>query len=224
MRKVDILGVKFDNIDIVEAVEHAVRVMDARSGAYMLAPDYEAVLAARNDRRLRLAMNGAEMVLPAGSGIIAASHILGSPLMQEISGGVFASALLARMSDGGRTVHLVGSGAEIEKASAAMERRYPGIRVLGYSDVRLFTDEHIAAAIREESPDLVLAGLEPVSQELWIAANVKELGAGLVVGLGNVLRDYAAEPVPAARRYKTALLDYPGVVAASVFQRLTGSV
>ena len=36
MRKVDILGVKFDNIDIVEAVEHAVRVMDARSGAYML--------------------------------------------------------------------------------------------------------------------------------------------------------------------------------------------
>ena len=219
MRKVDILGVKFDNIDIVEAVEHAVRVMDARSGAYMLAPDYEAVLAARNDRRLRLAMNGAEMVLPAGSGIIAASHILGSPLMQEISGGV-----LARMSDGGRTVHLVGSGAEIEKASAAMERRYPGIRVLGYSDVRLFTDEHIAAAIREESPDLVLAGLEPVSQELWIAANVKELGAGLAVGLGNVLRDYAAEPVPAARRYKTALLDYPRVVAASVFQRLTGSV
>lgn len=100
MRKVDILGVKFDNIDIVEAVEHAVRVMDARCGAYMLAPDYEAVLAARNDRRLRLAMNGAEMVLPAGSGIIAASHILGSPLMQEISGGVFASALLARMSDG----------------------------------------------------------------------------------------------------------------------------
>lgn len=224
MRKVDILGVKFDNVNIVEAVEHAIRVMDAEGSAYILAPDYEAVLAAKNDRRLRLAMNGAEMVIPSGSGVIAASHILGSPLVQEIPGAVLASAMLARMSDDGKTVYTVGSGAEIEKASAAIEKRYPGIKTLGYSDVRLFSDDHIVAAINGKKPDLVLVGLEPKDQELWIAANVKKLEVGLVIGLGDVLRDYASEPVTAARKCKTALFDYPGFILASVFQRLTGSV
>lgn len=224
MRKVDILGVKFDNISIVEAVEHSIRAMDAEGSAYILAPDYEAVLSARNDRRLRLALNGAELVAPSGSGVIAASHILGSPLVQEIPGEVLASAMLARMSDGGKSVYLVGSGAEIEKAAAAMEKRYPGIKALGYSDVRLFSDEHIAAAINEKRPDLVLVGLEPKHQELWIAANTGKLDVGLVLGVGDVLRAYASEPVPTVRKCRTALVDYPGFILASVFQRLTGSV
>ena len=222
MRKVDILGIQFDNIDIVEAVEHVMRRMDSHTGDYILVPSYSTVLASRKNRKLRRAMNGADMVLPCGAGIIAASHILGSPLMQEISGEVFASALLARMSDCEKTVYIVGEDASTGRAAQTMERRYPGIKIAGFSDERLADDEHIAAAINESSPDLVFVGLAGTKQELWISRSAARIKAGVIAGFGDVLAGYAGYDIPKTEKAKNALIDFPGVLLSSVWQRLTG--
>lgn len=222
MRKVDILGIEFDNIDIVEAVEHVMRRMDSHTGDYILLPSHNTVLASRKNRKLRRAMNGADMVLPSGSGIVGASHILGSPLKQEISGEVFASALLARMSDCGKSVYIVGQDASTERAAQIIEKRYPGIKIAGFSDERLADDEHIAAAINEVSPDLVFTGLTGTKQELWISLNASRIHAGVIVGFGDVLNMYAGLEIPRTEKYKNALIDIPGVILSAVWQRLTG--
>lgn len=222
MRKVDILGIRFDNIDIVEAVEHTMRTMDSHTGDYILSPSYNTVLASKNNRKLRRALNGADTVLPCGAGIIAASHVLGSPLKQEISGGVFASALFARMSDCGKSVYIVGEDASTERAAQIIEKRYPGIKVVGFSDERLADDEHIAAAINDVSPDLVFVGLAGTKQELWIARSAGKINAGVIAGFGDVLISYAGHDISKAEKAKNVLIDFPGVILSAVWQKLTG--
>ena len=222
MRKVDILGIRFDNIDIVEAVEHTMRAMESRTGDYFLLPSYGTVLASRKNRKLRRAMNGADMVLPCGAGIIAASHVLGSPLKQEISGEVFASALLARMSDCGKSVYIVGEDASTERAAQTIENRYPGIKIAGFSDERLADDEHIVAAINGTSPDLVFVGLAGTKQELWISRNAGRIHTGVIAGLGDALASYTGYDISKAEKAKNVLIDFPGVILSAVWQKLTG--
>ena len=223
MRKVDILGIGFDNTDVVGAVTHAIRLMEQHSGEYLLAPGYDTVLEAGKREKLRRALRGADTVLPSGRGLIAASYILGTPIKHEIPGETFASALLARMSDLGMSVYILGEGYTVERAAAAVLRRYPGLSVAGTTDLRLADDQRAAEVINAVSPDLLLVGLPGVRQELWIARNIQRLNAGLIAGLGDVLYAYADDPIPAKERRALAFLDLPVVIATTLWQRISGA-
>lgn len=80
MNRINILGIKYCDMDIAEAVEHSVRCIEQREGGYVLAPDSELALAARRSRRLMAAVRGAELILPGDRGVFMASGILGLPL------------------------------------------------------------------------------------------------------------------------------------------------
>ena len=134
MNTVNILGVNFVNTGILEAVEYGMRAMEGREAKYIVAPDSEMMLAARKSKRLMKAIQGAELVLPEGSGIIYSSHILGMPIKRKICAIDYASALMARMSEKHKRVFLLG--ADEETAKLAAERigaRYPGIVMAGSS-------------------------------------------------------------------------------------------
>ena len=109
----EILGVKFVNAGIMETVENGMRLMEERKNAYVAALGTEQLQAARRDGRLMEAVRGAELILPQGSGILCASHILGLPLKGRISALDFASALMARMSEKGMSIFIVGPDTEL---------------------------------------------------------------------------------------------------------------
>lgn len=98
----------------------------------MAALGTEQLQAARRDGRLMEAVRGAELILPQGSGILCASHILGLPLKGRISALDFASALMARMSEKGMSIFIVGPDTElVELAEEKIKSRYPGIIAAG---------------------------------------------------------------------------------------------
>ena len=63
MNRIDVLGVEFDDMDIVEAVELAMSFMDERRCAYAVTPNPEIVLASRKNRKLAAAIRSADMAL-----------------------------------------------------------------------------------------------------------------------------------------------------------------
>ena len=44
MNRIDVLGIEFDNTDILEAVERAIRLMEERRHAYVITPNPEIIL------------------------------------------------------------------------------------------------------------------------------------------------------------------------------------
>ena len=74
--KIDVMGVKFDNVTMDEALEQA-RELIARPGAdYCVTPNAEIVYEAMHDEAFQNLVNQAALVLPDGAGVVLGAKIL----------------------------------------------------------------------------------------------------------------------------------------------------
>ena len=191
MRKL-ILGVGFDDVTAQQAVNRAFTVIERREKAYIVTPNPEIVWVARRDEGVRNVLNGAELVLPDGIGVIMAAKILGTPLRERVPGIDFAALLFDKMSQHDKSVFLFGAKPGIaEEAAQKLAAAYPGLVVSGVMDGYTKNDDLTIERINSAKPDLLLVCLGAPRQELWIAANLDKLDVGLCVGLGGALDVYA---------------------------------
>lgn len=242
MNRIDVLGIEFDNIDIVEAVERAMRLMDEHCHAYVVTPNPEIVLESRKNKGLSAAVRSADMVLPDGVGVIYASHILGTPIKNRIPGIDFASALLARMSESEKKIFLLGAKPGVaELAAQRLTERYPGLLVCGVNDGYFdqADNEFLVKKINSAAPDLVVVCLGSPKQEIWMKNNAQQLDVGLMIGLGGTLDVYAGVVERAPRRWRSMGLEWlyrlikepkrikrmiklPGILFAALWRRIGG--
>lgn len=120
--KTDILGVKFDDITLADAVERGVRLVSEHRAAFVVTPNPEIVMAAEKDAALLDALNAADMVLPDGIGIVYSARILGTPLSERVPGIDFASGLLARLAQKGGSVYLLARSLASRKRRLKISR------------------------------------------------------------------------------------------------------
>ena len=242
MNRIDVLGIEFDNTDILEAVERAIRLMEERRHAYVVTPNPEIILESQKNEKLASAVKSADMVLPDGVGVIYASHILGTPIKNRIPGIDFASALMARISENGRKVFLLGAKPGVaERAGERLAERYPGLVICGVNDGYFEEEdtEFIIEKINSASPDLVLVCLGSPKQEIWMKNNAELLDVGLLIGLGGALDVYAGVVERAPRKWRSMGLEWlyrlirepkrikrmvklPGVIVAAAWRRIGG--
>ena len=242
MNRIDVLGVEFDDMDIVEAVELAMGFMEERRCAYAVTPNPEIVLECRKNRRLAAAVRAADMVLPDGVGVIYASRILGTPIKNRLPGIDFASALMARMSECGKKVFLLGAKTGVaELAAERLTERYPGLEVCGVNDGYFEEEDNelVLEKINAQSPDLILVCLGAPKQEIWMKNNAELLNAGLMIGLGGALDVYAGVVERAPRKWRKLGLEWlyrlikeprrikrmiklPGILFPALWRRIGG--
>ena len=68
--RIDVLGVGFDNLTMTEAVERGMELVRSPGPHYVVTPNPEIVEVCREDSGARAAVNGADLVLPDGIGVI----------------------------------------------------------------------------------------------------------------------------------------------------------
>ena len=116
--RIDVLGVGFDNLTVEQAVAEGVRLMHTEGAHYVVTPNPEIVEVCREDEDARAAINGADMVLADGIGVIYGAKILGTPLKGRVTGIGFAQALMGRMAENGKTLFLLGAKPGIAQLAA----------------------------------------------------------------------------------------------------------
>jgi len=194
MKRIDVLGVGFDDLTMEEAVSAAAELIKARSGRYAVTPNPEIVMLAREDAQLKNALSGAALVLPDGIGIVKGAKILGTPLREKLPGIDFASAVMERLAVDGGSVFLFGAKPGVaEKAAAALTALHPGLVVAGVHDGYFSDDAPIVEAINAAAPDFLLVCLGAPKQEFWMRKYGGRLNVGLMVGLGGSLDVFAGE-------------------------------
>ena len=130
--RIGIKGVGFDALTQEEALERASELAFAPGCKYVVTPNPEIVWLAQKQPELREALNGADLVIPDGIGIIYASRIMGNPLPARIPGIELAAGLLQRMRDSGEPVYLLGAKPGVaERAAEQMKALYPGLVIAG---------------------------------------------------------------------------------------------
>ncbi len=192
MSRTDVLGVGFDNVTMAEAVERALALIDSREGRYVVTPNPEIVMLAKENPALKEALAGADIVLPDGAGIVKGAAILGRPMKEKVPGIDFACGVMARLAERGGSVYLFGAKPGVaETAAETLRTKFPGLVISGTSDGYFSDDGPIIEKIKDAAPDLLLVCLGAPKQELWMAKMSGKLPVGLMVGLGGSLDVFA---------------------------------
>ena len=197
--RIDVLGVGFDNVTMDEAVARGMELIHQGGTHYVVTPNPEIVEVCREDQAANKAVNGADLVIPDGIGVIKGAAILGTPLKEKVPGIEFASHLMEKMAAEGLSLYLLGAKPGIaDQAAENLKKQYPGLKIAGVHDGYFKEDQPVAEAIRASGADVAFVCLGAPKQEKWMAHWGETTGAKLLCGLGGSLDVFAgvAERAP----------------------------
>lgn len=190
--KIEIMGVGFDNVTMLEALEQAQQLMAQPGAAYVVTPNAEIVYEAMHNSELCKLINEADLVLPDGAGVVLASKILKTPLKEKVAGVDFADNLLGVLAKTGGSAYLLGSKPGIaELAAEKMLAKHPGLTIVGTADGYFKDETAVVEKINAAKPDFLFVCLGAPKQEKFMAAHRHELDVKLMAGLGGSLDSFA---------------------------------
>jgi len=130
MRRVDILGVGFDRVDLDAAGRLVVERLRRGERTFVITANPEFVMLARAQPELRRIAAEADLVVPDGTGALVASRLLGDPLPGRAPGRLLVERLAAEAGDA--PFFLLGAAPGVaERAAGRLRERHPGLRLAG---------------------------------------------------------------------------------------------
>ena len=171
-----------------QAVAEGVRLLRTEGGHYAVTPNPEIVEICRADPEAMEAVNGADLVLADGIGVIYGAKLQKTPLKARVPGIAFAQKLMERMAQGGDTLYLLGAKPGVaEEAARNLEKQYPGLQIVGTHDGYFQDDGPVIEDIKASGAAVVFVCLGAPKQEKWMKQNGAATGARLLIGMGGCL-------------------------------------
>ena len=190
--RINVLGVGFDNVTMTEAVDRGMELLRSEGAHYVVTPNPEIVEVCRENPAAMEAVNGADLVLADGIGVIKGADMLGTPLKERTPGIEFAAHLMERMAGEDLSLFLLGAKPGVaEQAAERLAAQYSGLKIAGTHDGYFKEDGPVVEAIRESGADCVFVCLGAPKQEFWMRKNGPATGAKLLCGLGGSLDVFA---------------------------------
>ena len=187
MRK-EILNVTFDNLTMEQAVDKAMDYINKGEKCRVVTPNAEIGLDCMKNAELRALVNGSELVLPDGIGVIYASRILKRPVGQKVAGCEFAENLADRMQNTGMKLFLFGGKPGVaEQAAKNLQAKYPGLEIAGTQNGYFSDESEIIEIINAAQADALYVCLGCPKQEQFMERNRDKLNVSLMGGFGGTL-------------------------------------
>ena len=164
--KTDILGVKFDNLTMDEAIK--------RIKGFVVLPYSEFIVRAQKDKEFRDILNSADFCLCESRGLRMVARFLGKKIKENITG----VNLIYKLR--GRIFLLGGKKGVVEKVREKLKAEVVGVEH-GYQDLEKVIDK-----INKVEPEILLIGLGSPKQEKWIYDNLKKMpSVKVAIGVGG---------------------------------------
>ena len=191
-----ILGTRIHNLTLPQALKRAEGFLHDGKQHYIVTPNPEIVLKARNDRKYRAILNGADLSIPDGIGVLIASQILYGAqkgLKARITGVDFMQEFIGHTR---RALLLGGKNGAAKRAVLNLQKRFPNTNFYAFENpdnAHLdFVMNHII------QPDCVYIGLGAPRQERWINKNLSKYPTvKIAMGVGGSF-DFISGRVPRA--------------------------
>lgn len=190
--RIDILGVGFDNVTMAEALARGEEFLLSNTTHYVVTPNPEIVETCRENEEANRAVNGADLVLPDGIGVIYGAKILHTPLRERVPGIEFGTAMIEKCAKLGKSVYLLGAKPGVAEAAAEnLKEKFPGLVIAGTHDGYFKEDAPIAEEVKASGADMALVCLGAPKQELFMANYGETMGCKVMMGLGGSLDIFA---------------------------------
>ncbi|MHB8793700.1 MAG: WecB/TagA/CpsF family glycosyltransferase [Thermoleophilia bacterium] len=204
----EVLGVRVDRVDPMQTMEAIAGMLgtDGCKQVVTLNPEY--VMRASREPELMRLINGSELIVPDGMGIVWASRLLGSPLKGRVTGTGLLPEIARLCAARKAGLFLLGGQPGVaEMTSAKLRRDIPGLNVAGVSsnDPGPATDERTIEAINNSGAQVLAVAYGCPKQDYWIGRNRGKLtSARVAIGVGGAF-DFISGQVPRAPRWMRRL-------------------
>ena len=195
--KIDVRGIKFDNVTVSEAVDLMLDNTRAARQTAVFTPNSEIVQMCIDNPEMYDVIGRADITLPDGIGVVKAAKILGTPLKGRAPGFEAGEELIRRSSDHGLKIFLMGGKPGIaELARDKLLEKYPRTEFVGCHDGYFQKDgdenDAMVAEIKASGADVLFVCFGAPAQEKWINENRGRLPeVKLFLGLGGSLDGYS---------------------------------
>ncbi len=192
MKPCHIAGIRFDNLDMPEAVEAIVQLARKSTHPALVCTanlDHMATLE-RDDEFCRI-YQSADLIVADGMPLVWLSRLAGTPLKERVAGSdLFIHLAEASHRTGLRLYFLGGQPGSADSAAEILRARYPNVQIVGCycPPIGKFgtpdEEAHIIRSIQDAKPDILFVGLGSPKQEKWIARHKSRLGVPVSIGVG----------------------------------------
>lgn len=192
--KFTIGGIEIDNLTFAEALERIVTIAKQHRSQYVVTPNVDHIVRLQEDADFLKIYQGAALSVVDGMPIVWASHWLGNPLKERVTGADLLPRLCEVAAQRGLSVYFLGAAPGVAQLAAdKLQVQYPGLTVAGlYSPPFGFeTDavecQNIIELVNRCEPDILFVGLGSPKQERWIAQYQASLKVGVMLGIGAAI-------------------------------------
>lgn len=188
--KTEILGVKIDPCTMQEVLAHLTIQINNKKQTFVVTPNPEMLLIAKKDEEFKKIMNGADLAIPDGIGLVWASRFVGKMKISErVTGTDLMQKLCEKAPQHGWKIFLLGAQAGVaEQAAKILQTKYPGLEITGcYAGSPLpAEDDYISKKIALSGANILFVAYGAPVQEKWIARNRKKMpDITCAIGIGG---------------------------------------
>lgn len=174
--KVNILSYPIAKLTMQQTVTFVLELVRTRKG-HVITANAEVLYAAKHNATLDSVIRAADLVTADGMGVVLASHILGTPLPERVSGYDLLHAIAQQASQAGLGIFLLGAGPGVAEAAAdRLVTLYPGLVITG-THHGFFKDHEsveIVEKVRSSNTDFLFVAMG-LGGETWISRYKQEL-------------------------------------------------
>ena len=190
--KVDILGVQVSSIPSTFLLEEFKRIIHAKEFAQVAITPVNSILAAHKNAAVKDIYNASDFVLCDGMPVKWASHFLGTPIVERITGLDLLPNVVAYANQENFTLFLLGASPGVGALlKDKITQLYPNCNVVGIyvpPFMKVFDateNQKMVDAVNAAKPDIVLVSLTAPKQDIWIADNKAALCPAVYIGIGG---------------------------------------
>lgn len=207
MQKQQLLNTYVNNLTMSETIDAVEELIKSEKKSYVVAINVDVVIKIENDPYLKKIVDNADMVLVDGKPLVWISNFYGKPLKAKISGSDLVPLLCEEASKKQYSIFIIGGKDGVaEQAKQNLEKRLPGIRIVGtYAPTYGFEKNDaelnkINTLLSEAKPDLLIACFGCPKQEKWIFENISKYDAKVSICAGATV-DFLAGNIKRAQRW-----------------------
>lgn len=207
MQKQQLLNTYVNNLTMSETIDAVEELIKSEKKSYVVAINVDVVIKIENDPYLKKIVDNADMVLVDGKPLVWISNFYGKPLKAKISGSDLVPLLCEEASKKQYSIFIIGGKEGVaEQAKQNLEKRLPGIRIVGtYAPTYGFEKNDaelnkINTLLSEAKPDLLIACFGCPKQEKWIFENISNYDAKVSICAGATV-DFLAGNIKRAPRW-----------------------
>lgn len=193
MKRIEILGVKIDDLSLDEAVNLVNSWLIRKGKHFIVTPNPEFLVAAHKDASFKKVLNSADLSIPDGVGLK-----FSGKLKNRVSGIDLMERLISEASKKAYTVGFLGGRKNVaKKAAENLQKKFPKLKISFAESGGEIDQEGKYLKLPKElkilNCDILFVAFGAKKQEKWISRNIQAISVKVAMGVGGAFDYFSGE-------------------------------